>query len=248
LKSILTQNRHASYYYTGGIEPKSVILRSWNIPEVKKPSILDLIHRMTAELRDQLVAAYFPKFMDGLASKPSDDLIIKTFNALSPSQTLPSYLAFARQLYYQHQEMEYGIPISNHLPCLNEVMTYLQAQEFQTIVEVRFAPDTTQALCSPGTAGRGLAGTCFIEINVSLSRYSSERIEEVYRGFELILLKWKGRPHLGKKLNLTCRQMEEIYGDGWKVLQELRMNWDPKRKFLPQGNEFLTRLFEPEKH
>jgi hypothetical protein len=242
-EQINASNRHLSYYYPGGTSAQSVRRNSWNLSD--HTSICDSIKDVQVELQDHLLLAFFPKIMIKLAEHQADGHIISALNVIAPKITLPSYLAFARQLYYQHDEIEYGFPIANRVACLTEVMEMLQKEQFHCIVEVRFAPDTSQALLSPGTAGRGANGTCFVELAVALGPYGPLRIDEVYRKFERIITeKYGGRPHLGKKMYLNYTDMEKIYGNDWNRFQALRMKWDPDNKFLPPENNFLNTIFK----
>jgi len=239
------KNRHLSYYYPGGT-PNAITMRrnSWNLTN-DKSTIFDPFLRVYGELRDHLIASFFPQLLDKFGKTKSDDILIQVVDFLQPSLTLPSYLAFARQLYYQHDEIEYGIPIENRQACLNEVRQMLEIEGFHCVIEVRFAPDTTQALFSPGTAGRGRGGTCFVQLAPAYGVYGESRIDEVYRKFEIMIVrKYGGRPHLGKKMYLTRKDMEEIYGEIWRVFEDLRKRWDPLEKFIPPGNIFLRTLFK----
>jgi hypothetical protein len=87
------------------------------------------------------------------------DPLIAILNA-DPPIVLHAPDAFSRKLFYQHDEIEYGVPTAERLACLTAVMELLAAEELRSVIEVRFAPDTTQALLGPGTAGRGKGGTC----------------------------------------------------------------------------------------
>jgi len=244
-QGVYKSNLHHSYYYPGGLGNNALTLRknSWNLTD-KNPTIFDPFNRLEDELRDHLVLAFIPKLEDKIGATRPEDFVIKTLNELNPKLTLPSYLAFTRQLYYQHEEIEFGIPISNHTQCIQEVMIMLQEEDFRCVIEVRFAPDKTQALISPGTAGRGLGGTCFIELAVAEGPYGVSRIDEIYRLFEKIMLKYGGHPHLGKRTYLTAKDMAKLYGKNWKIFQDLRRKWDPQEKFLPPENAFLTALFK----
>jgi FAD/FMN-containing dehydrogenase len=122
-------------------------------------------------------------------------------------------------------------------------MRLLVAEEFRTIIELRFTPDTSEAVLGPGTAGRGLGGSAFIELATPLGQYSDARIAEVHQKFHEVLLRHGGRPHLGKKSAVTGAEMQEIYGEDWTQLQALRRRWDPGDKLLPPDNIFLRKIF-----
>jgi hypothetical protein len=174
--------------------------------------------------------------------------ILRCLNDRS-SQFLQANHAFARKLFYQHDEIELGIPLAKGSSApryakFNEALAatldLLYQQKFETVIEIRFTPYASEAMLGPGTGG----ATCYLELAPSLRRHSRSRIAEVFRLFDTTLReKFEARPHLGKKTWPTFQDMEGIYGETWKDFNDLRSIMDPNGKFLPPDNEFLQRVF-----
>ncbi len=243
LDDLLAKNDHVSFYYPGGVrDPKTVRLNTWNRTD-ETPKWTAPLARLAHEVTDHAAASFAPGFLDEVGERDArTDPLIKTLNRGKP-EVLPAPTAFPRRLFYQHDEIEYGIPKAQHKAALDAVMKLLADEEFKSVVEVRFAPDTTEALIGPGTAGRGQGGTCFIELATAKGQYSEARIAEVYAKFDAVLREYGGRPHLGKKTPMTGADMAATHGEDWRKFQELRREWDPTNRFLPERNVFLNKIF-----
>jgi FAD/FMN-containing dehydrogenase len=243
LDDLLAQNDHLSFYYPGGVrEVLTVRKNTWNRTSAP-PGFAATPERTAHEELDQAAAAFAPGVLDFVGDHDAHtDLLVAALNA-GETEILHAPDAFSRQLFYQHDEIEYGVPRENALASLTAVMQLLADEELRSVVEVRFAPDTTVALMGPGTAGRGKGGTCFVELATSTGTYSKERIAEVYAKFEDVMRAYGGRPHLGKKTSVDAAGMAAIYGKDWALFEALRRAWDPEGRFLPPDNAFLNRVF-----
>lgn len=123
----------------------------------------------------------------------------------------------------------------------------LAEAELKTIVELRFAPNNSQALLGAGTAGRMRdINVGFIELATALGPTSTLERAVVYRRFDHILKSFGGRPHLGKECSMHESEMAAIYGADWDEFQSLREQWDPTSRFLPPHNIFLHQVFVPD--
>jgi FAD/FMN-containing dehydrogenase len=68
----------------------------------------------------------------------------------------------------------------------------------------------------------------------------SRRTDPIFEEFERIMLRYGGRPHLGKKVYLDRQQMDELFGeDTMERFRAARRSQDPSGKFL---NDFTERL------
>ena len=151
---------------------------------------------------------------------------------------------FARKLFFQHDEIEAGIPIPNYdvaLQAIHDVLQLLKDEELKTIIEIRFTPDLSEGMLGPGTGGPA----CYIELATTLGEYSKARIVEVYDQFDRMLRnRYDARPHLGKKTSVTYADMQNLYGPVWQEFQSIRMTMDPANKFLPDNNPLLKQIFQ----
>lgn len=218
-------------------------MNTWNRTD-KQPDWTAPLTRLAHELEDHAAASFAPGVLDDVGMRDAKtDPLVAALNADKP-QILPAPVAYPRRLFYQHDEIEYGVPMEKRQAALDAVMKMLADEDFHSVVEVRFAPDTTEALIGPGTAGRGQGGTCFIELATSTGTYSKERIAEVYQKFDEVMRQYGARPHLGKKTSMDGQDMAATYGQDWQDFQNLRKAWDPGDRFIPPGNLFLNKMFE----
>ena len=244
LDDLLAQNDHLSFYYPGGVrEVLTVRKNTWN-RTAAPPSFAALPDRTAHEELDQAAAAFAPGVLDFVGDHDAHtDPLVAALNA-GETVVLHAHTAFSRQLFYQHDEIEYGVPKENALASLTAVMQLLADEELRSVVEVRFAPDTTVALMGPGTAGRGKGGTCFVELATSTGTYS----KEARRGLREI----RGRD--ARPRRAPPPREEDVrgrrghggdYGKDWELFEALRRAWDPEGRFLPPDNAFLNRVFGP---
>jgi FAD/FMN-containing dehydrogenase len=243
LPRLLRDNDHVSFYYPGGLpDARTVRMQVWNRTE-QQSEWTARFKRFVHEVTDHALTSFAPKLLADIGTRDAcTDPLITRLNREGPS-ILPAPLSFARQLFFQHDEIEYGLPVGRFAACLDEVMRLLVAEEFRTIIELRFTPDTSEAVLGPGTAGRGQGGAAFIELATPLGQYSDARIAEVHQKFHEVLRRHGGRPHLGKKSAVTGAEMQDIYGEDWTQFQALRRRWDPGDKLLPPDNLFLQKIF-----
>ena len=205
------------------------------------------------EIFDAVGSGFLPDYLLTLARRkaptpgdpPSadDDFQIAMMNKRAPL-VLQANEAFARKLFFQHDEIEVGIPLHGDYNiarnAIQDTLDLLRQQEFKTIIEVRFTPDLSEAMIGPGTDGP----TCYIELASALGEYTKARIAEVYDEFDrLMRTRYKARPHLGKKSSVTYADMEALYGAVWQDFQNLRKRLDPDNRFLPVRNPFLNQIF-----
>jgi FAD/FMN-containing dehydrogenase len=243
LSTLLGQHHHLSFYYpTGDRGIRTVRMNTWDRTPQTSPwtaSFAQLGH----EIGDHALLSFAPGMLLDLGKRDArTDPLIKHLNEEEPI-VLPAPAAFARRLYYLHDELEYGIPIAEFRACAAAVMDLLEREVFQAILEMRFTPDASAALLGPGTAGRDKGGTAFIELATSFGQHSPLRIAAVHQEVHEVLRAFGGRPHLGKKTAIDAACMASIYGADWAAFQELRRAWDPRNKLLPPDNHFLNKIF-----
>jgi len=227
----LAAHDHVNFYYVGGdTDSETVRMHTWD--HTSEPVTEDWERKKTiAEISDFSISAFAPKVAEFIASIDEDAL---ASNILAPDHRLvmPGSQGFGRKLFYRHDEIEFGMPFETWRPCLAEIMALLDNRDYFSVVEVRFTPDSSQALLGPGVGRR----TVYIELATPLS----QPVEEVYAESERIFLKYSGQPHLGKKTNLTAAGMAAIYTTRFDQFTAVRKQQDPDGKFL---NGFATQVF-----
>lgn len=227
----LADNEHVSFYYIGGSkECEAIRMHRWNRTQAELTPEWES-HAARVELSDFAISAYASRFAREVAdvdeNAPVSDLFAPDHQIVAPGSR-----GFGRRLFYRHDEIEFGVPFEQYRECVGKIVALLEGEGFFSIVEVRFTPDRSQALLGPGVGRR----TAYIELATPLSQDH----ERVYAMTEDILRDHGGQPHLGKKTNVTARDMLEIYGDRFARFQAVRAAQDPDGKFL---NPFCERVF-----
>ena len=250
---------HVSFYYAGGggEDLPTVRLNGWKRTNEPISNNAELL-KSSREILDHVGSAFLPNALLRLArltapdpgnpDDPDADDMLKNLNKRKPL-VLAAKDAFARKLYFQHDEIEVGIPLpvkngkpqySRYQQALGEVQELLLEEEMRTVIEVRFTPDASEAMIGPGTGGR----TCYLELAAPLGEYSRKRIRQVFSRFDdLLRANYDARSHLGKKSTATFADMKHLYGDIWDEFNEVRLKMDPGGRFLPAENELLQRVF-----
>jgi FAD/FMN-containing dehydrogenase len=236
IEQLLREHRHLSFYYLGGVHTQNVRMNVWD-RTARAPRRSAWWHDMYGELVDMLFSGY----LMGLtrAVKVNDwlawlGLLFFKLTMDGRKTVYTSSIGFRRKLYYQHDEMEYGVPFERYRECLKEVLDMLAQRRHVTIVEVRFTPDCSQGLLGPGVGRR----TCFIELAPSLVRDPTAIFQEA----ESIFRRHDGQPHLGKATWATPQTLLAAFGDRFTRFQKARRTQDDGGKF---ENEFTQRLFGP---
>lgn len=227
----LADNQHVSFYYIGGAKQSEAIrMHRWNHTDAELTPDWEKLEAQF-ELSDFAISAYASGFARSIADIDEDaDLS----NALAPDRlmVMPGSRGFGRRLFYRHDEIEFGVPFERYRECVGKIVALLEGDGCFSIIEVRFTPDRSQALLGPGVGRR----TAYIEL---ATPYSQDH-ERIYAVTEEILRDYGGQPHLGKKTNVTARDMLEIYGERFARFQAVRAAQDPNGKFL---NPFCERVF-----
>jgi FAD/FMN-containing dehydrogenase len=251
---------HVSFYYAGGGRNpiKTIRMNAWK--RTADPISKDMNELKTVrEIFDLVGSGFAPKYLldasgkqsplPGQAPRPDDDRGLTTLNNRA-ALVFPAYAAFARKLFFQHDEIEVGIPMglkADGKPncdvfraALADTLHLLREEEFATIIEVRFTSDVSEGMLGPGTNGP----VCYLELATPFGDLSKARIVEVYHLFDRLMReKYGARPHLGKKTTAGYGDMAALYGDLWEEFQTVRHAMDPDNKFLPADNALLTAIF-----
>jgi FAD/FMN-containing dehydrogenase len=232
LERLVGENDHVSFYYVGGAaEGESVRLHTWNrTTEPLTPGWER--QRARAELQDFAIAAWVPAAASLLADLDEDSPLS---NLLAPDTRLvmPSSDGFGRKLFYLHDEIEFSVPHRVWRPCIERTRALLAQRDFDSIIEVRFTPNRSQALLrDEDDDGR----SAWIEL---ATPQNVERAA-LYDAFESLMRAYGGRPHLGKKSSATARDLRAIYGERFEAFTAVRRAQDPEGKFL---NKTTERLF-----
>lgn len=234
IEEIINKNDHASFYYLGGVHSQRCRLNVWN--ETKRwRSSFGHARKMFLEFIDMSFSGYILGLaravheLDAVAEAGFRLMHSSMHNhALVQSATV----GFSRKLFYHHDEIEYGVPFECYRECLAEVQQMLLDKKFFCIIELRFSPNRSAGLLTPGAGRR----TCYIELAPSLSSDPSE----VFAAAEKIFWKYDGHVHLGKWTQVTGADLQRMYGERYARFERVRTAQDPHGKFL---NEFTGRLF-----
>jgi len=232
---LVAANEHLSFYYVGGgRRDESIQMHTWN--RTLAPLTPNWARKKVRhELQDLLLSAFIPDAAELLSAIDEDSWISNTF-APDRALVMPSSRGFGRRLFYLHDEIEFGVPFELHQVCLTALLELLRAHNFFSIIELRFAPDTSTALLGPGV-GRP---TAFIELATPLPHQRGHA--EVYAKAEAILRTFGGQPHLGKKTHMNAHDMLQTFGPRFAMFQAVRIAQDPSGKFL---NSFTRQVFGP---
>jgi FAD-linked oxidoreductase len=142
-----------------------------------------------------------------------------------------SYRVFASERRLKFTEMEYGIPREHAREAVERVLEVASRPEMQCVfpIEVRFAKGD-DALLSPSYE----RDTCYIAVHqdrkLDWPRY--------FREVEGILAGYDGRPHWGKRHELTAAELEPRY-PRWQAFQGVRRRLDPEGAF---ANAYTDRV------
>lgn len=128
-------------------------------------------------------------------------------------------------------EMEFHIPVENHLTALKEVMATIEAKRpdvFFPIEVRRIAAD--DAWLSPFQGGpRG---------SIAVHCHYKDQYDFLFDLIQPIFLKYGGRPHWGKLHSLKARELALLYPN-WNDFLAVRARLDPEARLL---NPYLKSL------
>jgi FAD/FMN-containing dehydrogenase len=251
---------HVSFYYAGGGSGpiRTVRMNAWK--RTPDPVSKDVeAAKSIREIFDLVGSGFLPKYLlqsaqkqspiPGQPPRPDDDRWLTTLNS-KPALVFPAYAAFARKLFFQHDEIEVGIPMGRtprgkpncdvFRSAIEDTLRLLKEEEFETIIEIRFTADVSEGMLGPGTGGP----VCYIELATPFGDLSKARIVQVYHLFDKMMRdKYRARPHLGKKTTAGYRDMAALYGPVWTDFQAVRQAMDPENKFVPPDNTLLAGMF-----
>jgi FAD/FMN-containing dehydrogenase len=141
-----------------------------------------------------------------------------------------------------YTEMEIGIDIKGFKKAIQDIKDLFQRHkrlykyDTRYPILIRFTGKDNSLLSM--TSGRD---TVFFNIFNVASELKSQNLIRFYKEYENLLInKYKGRPHYGKKHDLTEKKMKKIYGKNIDKFKQIRDQLDPKRMF---SNSYVNRLF-----
>ena len=236
LERMLRMHDHVSFYYLSGVDVEHVRMNVWDHTGTDTPlSKLQRLRKMAGELSDMIFSGYLLGFSRSREQSRFLAALGLRFNKWTMHgrrSVYPASTGFGRKLFFWHDEIEYGVPYEHHRQCLKEVQELLQRRGLFALVEVRFTPETSQALIGPGVGRR----TCFIELAPSLA-YGEATIAALFHEAEEIFLAHGGQPHLGKATRAIDGQ--RMFGERFERFQQVRLRQDPEGKFT---NAFTDRV------
>jgi FAD/FMN-containing dehydrogenase len=154
-------------------------------------------------------------------------------DATGPSgKMLPGHSGITRKF----EETEYSVPAEAGPTCFREVRNRVRERHrkwvcWRTLYRTVAADDAYLSHAH----GRAT-------VTISLHQNASLPYEEYFADLEPILRAHGGRPHWGKKFNLTGEDLRLLY-PMWDRFQEVRRRLDPEGRFL---SPYLRSLFEPD--
>ncbi len=236
IEQLLGTHRHLSFYYLGGADVEHVRMNVWD--ETRRTSRRSVWwNDMQGELIDMLFSGYLLGMTRSVKKTAlTAQLGLAFFKATMDGRktVYSASVGFRRRLYYQHDELEYGVPLASYRACLEEVEALLRREKYPCLIEVRFTPDRSQALLGPGVGRR----TCFLELAPGLSRDPAEIFPEA----EKIFWRHQGQAHLGKATWATPDELRAMFGERFDRFREVRRRQDGEGKF---DNAFTRQLFGP---
>ena len=243
LAALVDQHDHVNLFYPGGGTNVRTIQVNTLDRTSRKPSPLSYIKSLAGEMGDHALSSYAPSVLFGLAGKDvHTDPFLKLQNMAAPN-VMTAPVGFNRRLYYLHDEVEYAFPFDVAHAALQTTVDLLRDEKLHSILEIRFTPDCAQSLIGPGNCATGRGRAIWFGLATAIGEHSRARILQFFERFDRDMRPFKGRPHLGKQTSRTGADMAELFGNDWKVFQDLRRELDPSGKFLPPSNPFLQKLF-----
>eukprot|EP00026_Physarum_polycephalum_P007812 Phypoly_transcript_07880.p1 GENE.Phypoly_transcript_07880~~Phypoly_transcript_07880.p1 ORF type:complete len:371 (+),score=50.22 Phypoly_transcript_07880:435-1547(+) len=235
IDKLLSWYDHLSFYYIGGTTLKSCRMNTWNRTVADK-SLLYQFRHFSQEVFDFILCGFILGIGRVTQSLDKFGWIGFYIMRLFMHQSLTTYAAesFSRQLFYRHDEIEYGIPQEKFVTVIEELEQRLrQNHDFVTIIEVRFA-GASNSLLGPGSGRK----TVFIELAPSLSLDPTPLFSDAQELF----VKHGGKPHLGKWTTVTSDYMRKVHGANFDTFLKIRRRFDPHGKF---SNTFTDQVFGP---
>lgn len=145
-----------------------------------------------------------------------------------------SYRVFASERRLKFTEMEYGIPREHAREAVERVLAVAADPELRCVfpIEVRFVK-ADDALLSPSHQ----RDSCYIAV------HQDRRLDWplYFRRVEEILGEYGGRPHWGKRHELTHGELGARY-PRWDEFQAVRRKLDPEGRF---ANDYTDRVLGP---
>lgn len=183
---------------------------------------------------------------------PSDDTVLticseitRKFPALNPHlQKLlgvfvkpTTYVDWSSKIFptprhTRFNEMEYQIPATQGLACLEEVIYTLRQHKAPVFfpIEYRYVK------------GDDIWLSPFYQqdsASISIHQYHKQDCQQIFKLVEPIFQKYQGRPHWGKMHSMNAQQLQGLYPH-WNAFMQLREQLDPQQKWL---NPHLQHLF-----
>ncbi len=155
-------------------------------------------------------------------------------NFSNASKVDRSYRVFASERRVKFTEMEYGIPRKHAREAVERVLAIASRSEMRCVfpVEVRFVKGD-DALLSPSHE----RDTCYIAV------HQDRKLDwpVYFREVEQVLGAFDGRPHWGKRHEMTAAELQPRY-PRWADFQRVRRKLDPEGAF---ANDYLDKVLGP---
>lgn len=188
-----------------------------------------------------LVNNFFHELLLGLAVRwrslvpRINRLMARILHGDTQIAVLGSKWAFMLPHVLKQEAMEYAIPDSDALACLDELQRRIREGGFHvdTCIEIRFVRDDGFWL-SPAY-GRP---SCYIGTKVHFPFRMRPAYRAYFREFEAVMRSYSGRPHWGKDFEVRPGDLQDCY-PRWDEYWGLVDRYDPRHIFQ---NAFLKRL------
>lgn len=166
-------------------------------------------------------------------NKAGDPMPDIDFGDLDREENGHSHLILPRSRHLKFDEIEYALPREKGPECFLEVRDIIR-KKFRKEVAWRVLYRSIKADDAFISSMNGRDS-----VTISLHHNAGLPFEEYFNSIEPIFRKYQGRPHWGKKHNLTARELKPLF-PGWEKFQQYRKKFDPNGIFLtPYMKELL---------
>ena len=156
---------------------------------------------------------------------PSEGMQDVPYGKLDKHQEGWSMEVLPRQRELKFDEMEYALPAEAGLACFLKVRERMKERHREKVawrVLVRTVRQDDNYLSTAYKRDT---------VTISLHHNAGLPFEDFFNDIEPIFREHDGRPHWGKKHNLTAKDLQALYPE-WKKFQEYRRQMDPENVFV----------------
>jgi FAD-linked oxidoreductase len=142
-----------------------------------------------------------------------------------------AYRVYASRRRVRFNEMEYAVPRAAAADAVRQILAMIERRRLPVTfpMEIRYSAADDSFLST--AHGRETA-------YIAVHQYRGMEFETYFRGVEMIMNEYDGRPHWGKRHYLLAAELRERYPD-WDRFDAVRRRLDPDRIF---ANDYTRRV------